>query len=238
MYFWFHANRQGSSSVGFWTSSCKLRHLISSPAFVGFAMPLIFWNDAYRHLNHTRQPFRLPVYAKHTYLSVLLWLRHQSLAVHSSVAPSTLTSPRVCVCVCVCVCVLLWIDAIIIAQSEVSGVPRGVGLGVQIPPEIPKALQNRAKLNPIWKLLKIAEFRTPRIHKIGSQVIQFYVSYWCKQNLHVTPVRQNDFMFMYSMNVNTMGSQYVHSILRLNWQNRHEDDWSIAETCSLYNYLV
>ena len=141
MYFWFHANRQGSSSVGFWTSSCKLRHLISSPAFVGFAMPLIFWNDAYRHLNHTRQPFRLPVYAKHTYLSVLLWLRHQSLAVHSSVAPSTLTSPRVCVCVCVCVCVLLWIDAIIIAQSEVSGVPRGVGLGVQIPPEIPKALK-------------------------------------------------------------------------------------------------
>jgi len=99
MYFWFHANRQGSSSVVFCTSSCKLRHLISSPTFVGFALPLIFWYEAYRHLNHTRQPFCLPVYAKHTYWSVLVWLRHQSLPVHSSVTPSTLTSPRVCVCV-------------------------------------------------------------------------------------------------------------------------------------------
>jgi len=36
------------------------------------------------------------------------------------------------------------------------------GLGFWTPPpEIPKALQNRAKLKPIWKLLKIAEFRTP-----------------------------------------------------------------------------
>jgi len=37
-----------------------------------------------------------------------------------------------------------------------SGVPVGGGLGVQIlpPPEIPKALQNRAKLNPIVKTVK------------------------------------------------------------------------------------
>ena len=43
-----------------------------------------------------------------------------------------------------------------------SGVPRG-GLGVfkPPPPEILKALQNRAKLNPICENLKIAEFRTP-----------------------------------------------------------------------------
>jgi len=34
-----------------------------------------------------------------------------------------------------------------------SGVPRG-GLGVQPSPEIPKALQNRAKLNPIVKTVK------------------------------------------------------------------------------------
>jgi len=35
-----------------------------------------------------------------------------------------------------------------------SGVPRG-GWGVQTPPhEIPKALQNRAKLNPIVKIVK------------------------------------------------------------------------------------
>ena len=36
----------------------------------------------------------------------------------------------------------------------------------------------------------------------------------------------------------TMGSQCVHSILWLNWQNEPEDDWSIVETCSLCNYLV
>ena len=36
-----------------------------------------------------------------------------------------------------------------------SGVPRGVGLGFSNPhPEIPKALQNRAKLNPIVKTVK------------------------------------------------------------------------------------
>jgi len=34
------------------------------------------------------------------------------------------------------------------ASTEGSGVPRGVW-GVQTPPEIPKSLQNRAKLNPI-----------------------------------------------------------------------------------------
>jgi len=44
-----------------------------------------------------------------------------------------------------------------------SGLPSGGALGVQTPPppEILKALQNRAKLNLIWKLLKIAEFRMP-----------------------------------------------------------------------------
>jgi len=36
------------------------------------------------------------------------------------------------------------------------------GLGrSNTPLEIPKALQNRAKLNPIVKTVKIAEFRTP-----------------------------------------------------------------------------
>jgi len=34
-----------------------------------------------------------------------------------------------------------------------SGVPRG-GWGVQTPAEIPKTLQNRAKLNPIVKTVK------------------------------------------------------------------------------------
>jgi len=43
------------------------------------------------------------------------------------------------------------------------------------PPEIPKALQNRAKLNPIVKLLKIAEFRTPTPHDVrkkGSKILK------------------------------------------------------------------
>jgi hypothetical protein len=34
----------------------------------------------------------------------------------------------------------------------------GEGGGGHTPPEIPKALQNRAKLNPIVKTVKIAEF--------------------------------------------------------------------------------
>ena len=38
-------------------------------------------------------------------------------------------------------------------RVEVSDVPRGVW-GVQPPPEIPKALQNRAKLAPIVKTVK------------------------------------------------------------------------------------
>jgi len=48
--------------------------------------------------------------------------------------------------------------------SNISGVPRGVGVFKhRLPPEIPKALQNRAKLNLICeKMLKIAEFRTPK----------------------------------------------------------------------------
>ena len=57
----------------------------------------------------------------------------------------------------------------------VSGVPRGEG-GIKPPPpsEIPKALQNRAKLNPIVKLLKTAEFRTPTpqdVRKKGSKIL-------------------------------------------------------------------
>ena len=39
-------------------------------------------------------------------------------------------------------------------QRRSSGVPRAGVWGVQTPPEIPKALQNRAKLNPIVKTVK------------------------------------------------------------------------------------
>jgi len=51
-----------------------------------------------------------------------------------------------------------------------SGVPRGGGGGVQTPlPEIPKALQNRAKFNPIVKTVKIAEFRMPTPQDVGKK---------------------------------------------------------------------
>jgi len=44
------------------------------------------------------------------------------------------------------------------------------------PPETPKALQNRAKLNPIVKTVKkIAEFRTPTaqdVRKKGSKILK------------------------------------------------------------------
>ena len=51
---------------------------------------------------------------------------------------------------------------------------RGGGLGVQTPsPEIPKNLQNRAKLKLIVKTVKICEFRTPKpqdVRKKGSKI--------------------------------------------------------------------
>ena len=43
------------------------------------------------------------------------------------------------------------------------------------PSEIPKGLQNRAKLNPIVKTVKIAEFGTPApqdVRKKGSKIIK------------------------------------------------------------------
>ena len=44
------------------------------------------------------------------------------------------------------------------------------GLGVQPPtPEIPKALQNRAKLNPTVKTVKFAESRTPKTQNIRKK---------------------------------------------------------------------
>jgi hypothetical protein len=47
----------------------------------------------------------------------------------------------------------------------------GWGEGVKTPhPEIPKALQNRAKLNPIVKTVKIAEFRKPTPQNVRKNV--------------------------------------------------------------------
>ena len=39
--------------------------------------------------------------------------------------------------------------------------------------EIPKALQNRAKLNPIVKTVKIAEFRKPTPQDFRKKVVKF-----------------------------------------------------------------
>ena len=61
-----------------------------------------------------------------------------------------------------------------VAVTPFSGVPRG-GLGCSTPPEIPKALQNCAKLADLRKLLKIAEFRTPApqdVRKKGSKILK------------------------------------------------------------------
>ena len=59
-------------------------------------------------------------------------------------------------------------------QSSVAY--RGGGLGCSNPPpEIPKALQNRAKLKPYCENLKIAEFRTPTpqdVRKKGSKILK------------------------------------------------------------------
>jgi len=41
------------------------------------------------------------------------------------------------------------------------------------PPEIPKAVQNRVKLNPIVKTVKIAEFRTPTPHDVRKKEVKF-----------------------------------------------------------------
>ena len=49
----------------------------------------------------------------------------------------------------------------------------GFGGGVQPPPEIPKASQNRAKLNLIVKTVKIAEFRTPKPQDVRKKAAKF-----------------------------------------------------------------
>jgi len=57
-----------------------------------------------------------------------------------------------------------------------GGAGGGGGFGVfkPPPPEIPKALQNRYKLNPIVKTVKkIAEFRTPTPQNVLKKAVNF-----------------------------------------------------------------
>jgi hypothetical protein len=51
----------------------------------------------------------------------------------------------------------------------------GGGVSKPTPSEIARADQNRAKLNPIVKTVKIAEFRTPTPQDVrGKKAIKFY----------------------------------------------------------------
>jgi len=47
----------------------------------------------------------------------------------------------------------------------------GAGGGFK-PPEIPKALQNRGKLYPVMKTVKIAEFRTPTPQDVRKKAVK------------------------------------------------------------------
>ena len=69
----------------------------------------------------------------------------------------------------------MFLPVILKCMFGTSGILRGGVWGVQIPPEIPKALQNCAKLNPICGNLKIAEFRTPApqdVRKKGNKILK------------------------------------------------------------------
>ena len=55
-----------------------------------------------------------------------------------------------------------------------SSVPRGVQIPLP-PKKIPSALQNRAKINPVVKTVKIVEFRTPTpqdVREKGSKILK------------------------------------------------------------------
>jgi len=61
------------------------------------------------------------------------------------------------------------------ASVAYRGEEGDLGCSIPLPPEIPKALQNRAKLNPIVKTVKIADFRTPTLHDVrkkGSEILK------------------------------------------------------------------
>jgi len=62
-----------------------------------------------------------------------------------------------------------------LTEEQTGGGGFGVFKHTHPPPEIPKALQSRAKLNRLWKLLKIAEFGTPTpqdVQKKGSKILK------------------------------------------------------------------
>jgi len=74
-----------------------------------------------------------------------------------------------------CTCVLARAMPVIITQQQWRTKGGGVRGFKPPPPEILKALQNCAKLNPSLKLLKIAEFRMPThqdVRKKGSKLLK------------------------------------------------------------------
>jgi hypothetical protein len=67
------------------------------------------------------------------------------------------------------------INTLLQGYSKQCRTEGGWGFKPLPPPEILKALQNRAKLNPIVKMLKIAEFRTPNpqdVRKKDSKILK------------------------------------------------------------------
>jgi len=75
-----------------------------------------------------------------------------------------------------CVLCSAWSVLYCVAHGQSSQWRTEVGLGGINPlPEIPKALQNRAKLSPIVLAVNVAEFRTPTpqdIRKKGSKILK------------------------------------------------------------------
>ena len=69
----------------------------------------------------------------------------------------------------------VFVDFLLLTEKVCT---KGAVWGVQPPPEIPKAHQNCAKTQPyLWKLLKIAEFRTPTpqdVWKKGSKILKLH----------------------------------------------------------------
>ena len=66
------------------------------------------------------------------------------------------------------------VEKIQVSLTSNHGVPRGGVWGVRPPPEIPKALQNRAKLNPICEnCLKLLNLGRQHTKMFGKKAVKF-----------------------------------------------------------------
>jgi len=97
-----------------------------------------------------------------------------------------------------------WFEEACLAMGGGGG---GIGWVQTLTPEIPKALQNRAKLNPMWKLLKIAEFRTPTPQDVRKKK--------CSKILKLPPVRNSFTLAMTNKLVVIINSLKVPKIKKI-----------------------